>query len=157
MDRIPITLAGFKDLEAELKHLKTNERPVIIEQIAAAREHGDLKENAEYHAAREKQSFCEGRIAELENIIAHAEVIDPTKLSGGVKFSAMVEVYDNNTDEEKAYQIVSDYEANLEKGLISFNSPIAKALIGKEEGDIVEFNTPNGKKSYEILVVKYSD
>lgn len=155
MEKIHITRAGFSALETELKQLKSVERPEIIRAIAEAREHGDLSENAEYHSAREKQSFIEGRIKELEGLISLAEVVDPTKLSGAVKFGATVTIVDEDTDEEKTYQIVGEPEANLEKGLLNVKSPIARALIGKEAGDSVEVRTPGGDKSYEILDIKY--
>lgn len=156
MNKLPITKQGYEALEQEHKHLKFVDRPAVIEQIATARDHGDLKENAEYHAAREKQSFLEGRIQELENVIANAEIIDVSKLSGKkVLFGATVEIVDCATDEEKKYQIVSEYEANLEKGKISNTSPIARALIGKEEGDVASFISPGGKKEYEILKVSF--
>ena len=150
-----MTRAGHTALEVELKHLKSVERPAIIQAIAEAREHGDLSENAEYHSAREKQSFIEGRIKEIESIISLADVIDPTALSGAIKFGATVCVVDEDTDEEKTWQIVGEYEANIEKGLLNIKSPIARALIGKEEGDSVEVNTPGGQKSYEILSIDY--
>lgn len=155
MEKIPMTRAGHTALEVELKHLKSVERPAIIQAIAEAREHGDLSENAEYHSAREKQSFIEGRIKEIESIISLADVIDPTVLSGPIKFGATVCVVDEDTDEEKTWQIVGEYEANIEKGLLNIKSPIARALIGKEEGDSVEVNTPGGQKSYEILSIDY--
>lgn len=155
MDKIPITPAGFKTADEELKILKSVERPAIIKAIAEAREHGDLSENAEYHSAREKQSHIEGRIKELEAIISKAEVIDVKKLSGNIKFGATVELVDEETDAEKTYQIVGEFEANIEKGLLNINSPIARALIGKEEGDSVDVRTPGGLKSYEILSVSY--
>jgi len=155
MDKIPLTRAGFDKLDAELKHLKTEERPAIIRAIAEAREHGDLSENAEYHSAKEKQSFIEGRVKELEGVISLAEIIDPTKLSGAVKFGASVTVADEDTDEEKTYQIVGEYEADIEKGLLNMKSPIARALIGKEEGDSAEVRTPGGLKSYEIVEIAY--
>ncbi|SPF77580.1 transcription elongation factor GreA [Pseudoprimorskyibacter insulae] len=155
MEKIPMTRAGCTALEAELKTLKSEERPAIIQAIAEARELGDLKENAEYHSAREKQGFIEGRIKELEGILSLAEVIDPSKLSGAVKFGATVTLVDEDTDAEKTWQIVGEYEANIEKGLLNIKSPIARALIGKEEGDSVEVNTPGGQKSYEILTIKY--
>ncbi len=150
-----MTRAGHTALEVELKHLKSVERPAIIQAIAEAREHGDLSENAEYHSAREKQSFIEGRIKEIESIISLADVIDPTVLSGAIKFGATVCVVDEDTDQEKTWQIVGEYEANIEKGLLNIKSPIARALIGKEEGDSVEVNTPGGQKSYEILSIVY--
>lgn len=155
MEKIPMTKSGFAALEVELKHLKTTERPAIIKAIAEAREHGDLSENAEYHSAREKQSFIEGRIKELEGIISLAEVIDPAKLSGPVKFGATVTVVDEDTDEERTWQIVGEYEADLENGKLNMKSPIARAFIGKEEGDSVEVKTPGGVRSYEILNVVY--
>ena len=156
MEKIPMTRAGFTALEAELKTLKSEERPAIIKAIAEAREHGDLSENAEYHSAREKQSFIEGRIKEIEGVISLAEVIDPSKLSGSVKFGARVTVVDEDTDEEKTWQIVGEHEANIEKGLLIVRSPIARALIGKDEGDTVEVRTPGGEKSYEILRIDYT-
>jgi len=155
MEKIPMTRTGHTALEVELKHLKSVERPAIIQAIAEAREHGDLSENAEYHSAREKQSFIEGRIKEIESIISLADVIDPTTLSGAIKFGATVTVVDEDTDEEKTWQIVGEYEANIEKGLLNIKSPIARALIGKDEGDCVEVNTPGGQKSYEILTITY--
>ena len=155
MDKIPLTRAGFDKLDAELKHLKTVERPAIIRAIAEAREHGDLSENAEYHSAKEKQSFIEGRVKELEGVISLAEIIDPTKLSGAIKFGATVTVADEDTDEEKTYQIVGEYEADIEKGLLNMKSPIARALIGKEEGDSAAVSTPGGDKSYEIVSIVY--
>lgn len=155
MEKILITRAGYTALETELKQLKSKERPAIIQAIAEARELGDLKENAEYHSAREKQGFIEGRIKEIESIMGLAEVIDPTKMSGAVKFGATVTVADEDTDEEKTWQIVGEHEANIEKGLLNIKSPIARALIGKEEGDSVEVRTPGGEKSYEILSIDY--
>lgn len=150
-----MTRAGHSALETELKVLKSEERPSVIQAIAEARELGDLKENAEYHSAREKQGFIEGRIKELEGILGLAEVIDPTKLSGSVKFGATVTVVDEDTDEEKTWQIVGEHEANVEKGLLNMKSPIARALIGKEEGDSVEVRTPGGTKDYEILKIAF--
>ncbi len=155
MEKIPMTRAGFTALETELKHLKSVERPAIIQAIAEARELGDLKENAEYHSAREKQGFIEGRIKELEAVLGLAEVIDPTILSGAIKFGATVRLVDEDTDEEKSWQIVGEHEANVEKGLLNVKSPIARALIGKEEGDSVEVRTPGGEKSYEILSIEF--
>ena len=156
MDQIPVTKIGFEVLEAELQDLIKVQRPNVIEAIATAREHGDLSENAEYHAAREQQSFIEGRIQELEAVTGRAQVIDPTTLSGdAVKFGATVEIVDEETDEEHTYQIVGDYEADLENGKISISSPIAKALMGKAEGDSVSVKTPKGEKDYEILAVKF--
>ncbi len=155
MEKILITRAGFTALEAELKKLKSVERPSVIQAIAEARELGDLKENAEYHSAREKQGFIEGRIQEVEGILGLAEVIDPQTLSGAVKFGATVTVVDEDTDEEKTWQIVGEHEANIEKGLLNVKSPIARALIGKDEGDSVEVRTPGGEKGYEILSIQY--
>jgi transcription elongation factor GreA len=155
MEKIPMTRAGFTALDEELKVLKSIERPAVIRAIAEAREHGDLSENAEYHAAREKQSFIEGRIKELEAMLSLAEVIDPSKLSGSVKFGATIKVVDEDTDEEKTYQIVGEAEADIERGLLNIRSPLARALIGKDEGDSVEVKTPGGQKSYEILSIRY--
>ncbi|KGJ08557.1 transcription elongation factor GreA [Paracoccus sphaerophysae] len=155
MEKIPMTRAGFDQLDEELRELKGIERPAVIRAIAEAREHGDLSENAEYHAAREKQSFVEGRIKELEVIISRAEVIDPSKLSGSVKFGAKVTVVDEDTDDEKTFQLVGEQEADLERGLLNVRSPLARALIGKDEGDSVEVQTPGGQKSYEILSIRY--
>ena len=156
MDKIPMTPTGHAALEAELKQLKSVERPAIIAAIAEAREHGDLSENAEYHSAREKQSFIEGRIKELEGVLSLAEVITPSKLSGAIKFGATVTLVDEDTDQEKTWQIVGEHEANIEKGLLNIKSPIARALIGKDEGDSVEVRTPGGEKSYEVLKIEYS-
>ena len=155
MDKIPMTPTGYAALDAELKTLKTVERPAIIAAIAEAREHGDLSENAEYHSAREKQSFIEGRIKELEGLISLAQVIDPKTLSGAIKFGATVELVDEDTEQEKTFQIVGEAEANIEKGLLNINSPLARALIGKEEGDSVEVKTPGGSKDYEIVKISY--
>ena len=150
-----MTPRGFNALDAELKNLKVVERPAIIIAIAEAREHGDLSENAEYHSAKEKQSFIEGRIKELEGMIGLAQVIDPATLSGAVKFGATIKLVDEDTEEEKSYQIVGEQEADIHKGLLNINSPLARALIGKEEGDSVEVRTPGGTKDYEVLEVKY--
>ena len=155
MEKILMTRAGYTALETELKQLKSEERPAIIQAIAEARELGDLKENAEYHSAREKQGFIEGRIKELESVLGLAEVVDPKTLSGPVKFGATVKVVDEDTDEEKTWQIVGEHEASIEKGLLNVKSPIARAMIGKEEGDSVEVRTPGGDKSYEILSIYY--
>jgi len=155
MEKIPVTPRGFKAMDDELKTLKSVERPAVIRAIAEAREHGDLSENAEYHAAREQQSHIEGRIKELEGLISLADIIDVARLSGSVKFGATVELVDEDTDEEKTFQIVGEPEANIEQGLLNIKSPIARALIGKEEGDSVEVKTPGGTKSYEILSVKF--
>ncbi|MDJ1006513.1 MAG: transcription elongation factor GreA [Paracoccaceae bacterium] len=155
MDKIPLTRAGQTALSEELKQLKTVERPTVIKAIAEAREHGDLSENAEYHAAREKQSFIEGRVKELEGILSLADVIDPAKLSGAIKFGATVRLVDEDTEEEKTYQIVGEPEADIEAGRLNVRSPLARALIGKEEGDSVEVRTPGGEKSYEVLKVEF--
>lgn len=152
-----MTLDGFNRLEDELRRLKHDERPAIIKAIAAAREHGDLSENAEYHAARERQAFVEGRVLELEDKISRAEVIDVGKLKGNkqIKFGATVKVADEDTDEEATYQIVGEHEADIKSGLLSVTSPLARALITKTVGDSVEVSTPNGQKCYEVLSVRY--
>lgn len=156
MIKIPMTAEGFLRLEEELKHLKSTERPAVIRAIAEAREHGDLSENAEYHAARERQSFIEGRLAELEDKIARAEVIDPKKLSGKqVMFGATVTLVDEDTDEKAKYQIVGPDESDISSGRISISSPLARALIGKSVGDSAEVSTPGGTKSYEIVKVAF--
>ena len=156
MEKVPMTTTGYDALDVELKRLKGPERQRIIKAISEARAHGDLSENAEYHAAKEQQSHNEGRVMELEDMINRADVIDPTSLSGDrVKFGATVDLVDEDTDAEMTYQIVGDFEANVEAGKISISSPIARALIGKETGDSVEVNTPGGGKSYEILGVKF--
>ena len=151
-----MTLEGFSKLDAELKRLKTIERPEIIKQIAAARGHGDLSENAEYHAARERQGFIEGRLAELEDKLRRAEVIDVSALSGrDVKFGAKVRLADEDTDEKITYQIVGEDEADIKQGKLSITAPLARALIGKRAGDSVEVVTPAGSKSYEIISVRF--
>jgi transcription elongation factor GreA len=156
MAKIPMTADGYSRLQEELKRLKTVDRPAIIRSIAEARDHGDLSENAEYHAARERQSFIEGRVLELEDKIARAEVIDVSKLSGSVvKFGATVTLADEETDEETVYQIVGEDEADIGKGRLSVTSPLARALIGKAKGDSVEVSTPRGAKSYEVVTVAY--
>ncbi|MEM9707851.1 MAG: transcription elongation factor GreA [Pseudomonadota bacterium] len=155
MEKIPLTRAGQTALSDELKHLKSVERPSIIKAIAEAREHGDLSENAEYHAARERQSFVEGRVKELEGILSLADVIDPAKLSGAIKFGATVKLVDEDTDEERVYQIVGEPEADIEAGKLNIKSPLARALIGKDEGDSVDVRTPGGEKSYEILKIEF--
>jgi transcription elongation factor GreA len=155
MEKIPMTRAGHAALDQELKVLKTVERPAVIRAIAEAREHGDLSENAEYHAARERQSFVEGRIKELEATLSRAEVIDPTNLSGAIKFGATVTLVDEDSDEERTYQIVGEAEADIERGLLNIRSPLARALIGKDEGDSVEVRTPGGEKSYEVVSIRY--
>ena len=157
MEKVPMTRQGLDSLEEEFRRLRNEERPAVIKAIAAAREHGDLSENAEYHAARERQSFIEGRLAELEDVISRADVIDVSKLSGDiVRFGASVIVVDEDTDEEIAYQIVGAHEADLEDGLLSVTSPLARAMIGKTIGDSVEVNTPRGPKGYEISDVKFN-
>ncbi len=156
MDKFPMTLEGYDRLESELKRLKTEERPDIIKAIATAREHGDLSENAEYHAARERQAFIEGRVNELEEKIRGAEVIDVSKLKGrDVKFGATVKVADEDTDEENTYQIVGEHEADIANGLLSITSPLARALISKKVHDTAEVTSPGGTKSYEIISVKF--
>lgn len=155
-DKIPMTARGFQLLEEELKQLRSIERPAIIKAIAEAREHGDLSENAEYHAAREKQSFVEGRIMDLEAKVGLAEVIDVSKLSGTtIKFGATITLVDEDTEEEVVYQLVGDEESDIKKGLLSISSPLARALIGKQKGESVEVNTPKGSKSYEIVKVAF--
>jgi transcription elongation factor GreA len=156
VQKFPMTATGLQRLNDELRQLKASERPAIIRQIAEARTHGDLSENAEYHAARERQSFIEGRIAELEEIVASAEVIDPSTLSGEhVKFGAHVWLVDEETEKESAYQIVGVHEADIKGGKLSISSPLAKALIGKKVGDTVAVPAPGGDRSYEILGVKF--
>ena len=156
MDKVPMTLDGFERLEEELKRLKSVERPAIIKAIATAREHGDLSENAEYHAAKERQSFNEGRISEIESRIANADIIDVSKLSGKiVKFGANVKLADDDTDEESSYQIVGEHEADIKEGRLSVTSPLARALISKTVGDAVEVVTPGGSKGYEIIGVSF--
>ena len=156
MDKVPMTTGGFDRLKSELQTLKSNDRPAVIKAIAEAREHGDLSENAEYHAARERQSFIEGRIMEIEDKISRAEVIDVSKLSGKkVQFGATVTIADEETDEETTYQIVGEHEADISDGRLSIAAPIARALIGKSVGDSVEVHTPKGEKVYEILKVKF--
>ncbi|KCZ45675.1 MULTISPECIES: transcription elongation factor GreA [unclassified Hyphomonas] len=156
MERIPMTAEGHAALQAELKNLKSVERPNIIAAIAEARAHGDLSENAEYHAAKEKQSFIEGRISELDDKLARADVIDVSKLTGGkIRFGATVSLIDVDSEEESSYKIVGDDEANVKEGKISISSPIARALIGKEEGDEAEVAAPAGARAYEIVKVEY--
>jgi len=156
MEKFPMTAAGYNRLQEELKHLKSVERPNVIKAIAEAREHGDLSENAEYTAARERQSFIEGRVAELEDKISRAEVIDPAKLSGNtVKFGATVTLADEDTDEEITYQIVGQDESDIKNGLLSIQAPLARALINKAVGDSVEVSTPGGSKLYEIVTVAF--
>jgi transcription elongation factor GreA len=156
MEKIPMTAEGFKALEDELNRLKNHERQEVIRAISEARAHGDLSENAEYHAAKERQSFIEGRLLELEDQIGRAEVIDISKLSGSsVKFGATVTLVDEDTDEKRRYKIVGDVESDARKGRISLSSPIARALIGKSKGDTVEVAAPGGPRSYEILKVEF--
>ena len=156
MEKFPLTKVGYTALEAELKNLKAVERPNIIAAISEARAQGDLSENAEYSAAKEKQSFIEGRIQDLEAVLSRAQVIDvPTIKSDVIRFGATVIVADEDDDKERSYQIVGDYEADIEKNKISLSSPLAKALIGKEVGDIAEFSAPSGRKSFEIIDIKY--
>lgn len=152
-----MTGEGYQALDEELKRLKTVERPEVIAAIAEARSHGDLSENAEYHAAKDRQGWIEGRIAEIEDKLARAQVIDVTKLSGDqVKFGATVTVVDEDTEEEGRYQIVGEHEADVKAGRISLSSPLSRAMIGKEVGDVVEVNTPGGVKAYEILKIEWA-
>ncbi|MCU7816734.1 MAG: transcription elongation factor GreA [Candidatus Thiodiazotropha sp. (ex Lucinoma kastoroae)] len=157
MSKVPLTARGAAKLQEELKQLKSTERPKVIKAIAEAREHGDLKENAEYHAAREQQSFIEGRIKDIEGKLSHAQIIDVTTLNAGgrVVFGATVVVLELDDDEEFTYQIVGEDEADIKSGLISVSSPIARALIGKQEGDDIFLNTPGGAREFEILEVRY--
>ena len=151
-----MTATGFQRLQDDLKHLKGSERPAIIRAIAEAREHGDLSENAEYHAARERQSFIEGQIGEIEDKISRAEVIDASKLTGNtVKFGATVTLVDEDTDEEVTYQLVGEFEADINAGRLSITSPLARALIAKTVGDNIEVTTPGGSKAYEILKIEF--
>jgi len=156
MEKVPMTVAGHAALESELERRTKQERPRIIEAIAEARSHGDLSENAEYHAAKEQQGHNEGRIMELEDQLSRAEIIDVSKLSGTtVKFGATVTLIDEDTEEEKKYQIVGDAESDVSQGKVSISSPIARALIGKSEGDSVEVVTPGGGRAYEIMKVSF--
>jgi transcription elongation factor GreA len=156
MEKVPMTSGGYQALDEELKRLKTVERPAVIAAIGEARAHGDLSENAEYHAAKDRQGWIEGQIAEIEDRMARAQVIDVSKLSGSqVKFGATVSVIDEDTELEARYQIVGDHEADVKLGKISISSPIARAMIGKENGDVVEVNTPTGVKAYEIVKVEW--
>ncbi|PCJ27333.1 MAG: transcription elongation factor GreA [Rickettsiales bacterium] len=158
MEKFPITQKGYKKLEAEIKQLKYEERPSIIEAIATAREFGDLSENAEYHAAREKQSFVEGRILDLGGKFSRAEIIDTSKLStDSVKFGATVKLIDDKTEEECTYHVVGEYEADITKKMISVRSPLARAIIAKSVGDVVEVSTPKGTKTYEILEITFQE
>ncbi|HEY3949288.1 transcription elongation factor GreA [Phenylobacterium sp.] len=156
MDKVPMTAEGYHALDEELKRLKTVERPAVVGAIAEARAHGDLSENAEYHAAKDRQGWIEGQIAEIEDKMARAQVIDVSKLSGKqVKFGATVTVIDEDTEEQSRYQIVGEHEADVKKGRVSITSPIARSMIGKESGDVVEVNTPGGVKAYEIAKVEW--
>jgi transcription elongation factor GreA len=156
MEKVPMTTEGHTAMLVEVKHLKSVERPRIIKAIEEARSHGDLSENAEYHAAKEQQGWVEARVAELEDKLSRADIIDISKLSGDtVKFGAKVTLVDEDTDEQIAYQIVGEFEADVKKGKISVSSPIARAIIGKRKGDSVEVSTPGGGKSYEIVKVRY--
>ncbi|WP_299538623.1 transcription elongation factor GreA [Phenylobacterium sp.] len=156
MEKVPMTAEGYHALDEELKRLKTVERPAVIAAIGEARLHGDLSENAEYHAAKDRQGWIEGQIAEIEDKMARAQVIDVSKLSGKqVKFGATVSVIDEDTEEKARYQIVGEHEADVKKGRVSITSPIARAMIGKESGETVEVNTPGGVKAYEITKVEW--
>ena len=158
MEKVPFTKSGLVNLKSELSDLKKFQRPEIIKAIQVAREHGDLSENAEYHAAKEKQSFIEGRITELESVLSRAEIIDLSKLNGDkITFGTKVTVYDEDSDKEIILSIVGPYEANLERGLISISSPIARALLSREKGSRVEVNTPSGLKNYEVLDINILD
>ncbi|GBD56952.1 transcription elongation factor GreA [Gluconobacter wancherniae] len=156
MQKSPMTAQGLQRLEDELRRLKSEDRPAVIRAIAEARAHGDLSENAEYHAARDRQSFIEGRVLELEELVSTAEVIDPSTLSGSqVKFGAHIELLDEESEKESSYQIVGVHEADIKQGLLSVSSPLAKSLIGKEEGDTVSVPAPGGDRTYEILKVSF--
>ena len=154
--KIPITLTGFDQLQKEIKVLKSVDRPAIIQAISEAREHGDLSENAEYHAARERQSFIEGRLADLEGKLSSIDVIDPSKMSGDIiRFGATIKIVDEDSEDEHTYQIVGEYEANFENNKLAFTAPLSRALIGKTIGDTAEVKTPKGIKTYEVLNVTY--
>lgn len=156
MQKIPMTAEGHRALDEELKHLKSVERPAVIQAISEARDHGDLSENAEYHAAKERQSWIEGRVVELEDKLARAQIIDVSRMSGEqVKFGATVTLVDEDTEAQATYKIVGDDEADVKSGKISVSSPIARSLINKETGDVVEVNAPGGLKTYEILKVEW--
>lgn len=155
MQRVPLTKEGFDKLSAELTRLKTVDRPSVIKAIAEAREHGDLSENAEYHSAREQQGWIELRIRELDRIIVNAQVIDVTELEGPIKFGATVTVFDDMANKESTFKIVNEAEANPRQGLLNVKAPLASALIGRSEGDIVEVDTPRGLKSYKVLAIEY--
>ena len=157
MNKVPVTVRGHELMQTELKRLKSEDRPNVIKAIAEAREHGDLKENAEYHAAKEQQGFIEGRIKELEGKLSNLQVIDVTAVDakGKIIFGSTVEILDEETGEETVYKIVGEDEADIKTGLISFTSPIARALIGKNEGDVISFSAPSGEKQFEVLEVRY--
>jgi transcription elongation factor GreA len=156
MEKVPMTVEGYRSLDEDLKRLKTLERPAVIAAISEARAHGDLSENAEYHAAKERQGWIEGQIADIEDKMARAQVIDVSKLSGKqIKFGATVSVIDEDTEEKARYQIVGEHEADVKRGRVSVTSPIARAIIGKETGDVVEVNTHGGVKAYEIVKVEW--
>lgn len=156
MEKVPMTPRGVQVLMDELRNLKDVERPAVIADIAEARGHGDLKENAEYHAAKEKQGFIEGRIQELESVVARAEIIDYTKFEGDtIRFGATIKLYDEQTEQETSYAIVGHYEADINKNRLSLQAPLSRALIGKNPGDVIKVATPGGQKSYEILEVGY--
>ncbi len=156
MERVPMTVEGYKTLEAELLRLKSEERPRIIQAIAEARAHGDLSENAEYHAAKEAQGLNEAKVAELEDKLSRADIVDPAKMSGStIKFGATVTLVDEDTEEKVKYKIVGDLEASVKEGKISISSPIARALIGKSKGESAEVTTPKGSKSYEVLKIEW--
>jgi transcription elongation factor GreA len=156
MEKVPMTAEGYQALDEELKRLKTVERPAVIAAIGEARAHGDLSENAEHHAAKDRQGWIEGQIAEIEDRMARAQVIDVSKLSGSqIKFGATVSLLDEDTEQESRYQIVGDHEADVKAGKISISSPIARAIIGKENGDVVEVSTPAGVRAYEITKVEW--
>jgi transcription elongation factor GreA len=157
MEKVPMTRAGYDTLYAELKTMKDIERPAIIEAIAEARAHGDLSENAEYHSAKERQGLIEARIKELESLISRADVIDPSKMTGStIRFGATVVLVDEETEEERTYQIVGEPEADIGNGRLNMRSPLARALIGKDEGDSIEVSTPGGARYYEVLSVRYA-
>jgi transcription elongation factor GreA len=156
MEKVPMTVSGYKTLDDDLKRLKSIERPSVIAAISEARSHGDLSENAEYHAAKERQGWIEGQIADIEDKLSRAQVIDVSKLSGShIKFGATVTVVDEDTEEEGRYQVVGDHEADVKSGRISLSSPLSRAMIGKEVGDVVEVITPGGVKAYEIVKVEW--
>lgn len=156
MDKVPMTFQGYRALDEDLKRLKTIERPAVTVAIGEARLHGDLKENAEYHAAKDRQGWIEGQIVQIGDMIARAQVIDVTKLSGTqIKFGATISVIDQDTEEQARYQIVGEHEADVKEGRVSITSPIARAMIGKESGDLVEVKSPGGLKAYEVMKVEW--